>query len=101
MLGVRNKILLNPTTLNNSGIQIHGGLIPHFLVTIVDGVQGVHVMFAHSIRFVPITLVGYPVFVRNEEIHAGLVDNSSFYNKVVQNLLKFKKETNRMTSNTC
>jgi hypothetical protein len=29
-----------------------------------------------------ITLVGYLVFVRNERILIGLVDNSSYYNKV-------------------
>ncbi len=39
-------------------------------------------MFSHSIRFVPKTLIKYLVFVKNEWILSGLVENSSFYNKV-------------------
>jgi hypothetical protein len=44
---------------------------------------------SHSTRFMPITLVGYLVFVRNEGIFIGLVDNSSFYNKIHTEMLKF------------
>jgi len=50
MLGTRNIILLESTTLNNNGIQIHGGLILHFLTIITNGVQGVLMMTTHSIR---------------------------------------------------
>jgi hypothetical protein len=37
MLGARNRVLPKSTTLNNNGIQIHGGLIPHFFTTITNG----------------------------------------------------------------
>jgi hypothetical protein len=36
MLGARNKVLLDSTTLNNNGIQIHGRLVPHFFTTITN-----------------------------------------------------------------
>jgi len=45
-------------------------------------VQRVPMTTAHSIRCMPITFVGYLVFVRNEGIPIGLVGNSYFYNKV-------------------
>jgi hypothetical protein len=38
MFGARNRTLLDPTSLNNSGIQIHGQFIPQFFTTINDGV---------------------------------------------------------------
>jgi hypothetical protein len=37
---------------------------------------------SHSTRSKPITSIGYLVFVRNEGIPIGLVDNNYFYNKV-------------------
>jgi len=76
------KDLPNSTILNNNGIQIYGRLILHFFITIIDGVQGVHATIAHSTRFVFITLIGYPIFIRNEGIHAWLVENNYFYNIV-------------------
>jgi hypothetical protein len=36
MLGARNRVLPNSTTLNNNNIQIHGRPIPHFFTTIID-----------------------------------------------------------------
>jgi hypothetical protein len=48
MLGARNRVFQDPTTLNNSGIQIHGGPVPQFLTMVTDGVQGVSMMAAHS-----------------------------------------------------
>jgi hypothetical protein len=82
MLGARIIILLDSTTLNNSGIQIHGKLILHFVTMTIERVQGIPMMATHSTRYVPITLVKYPISMRNEGILAELVKNSSFYNKV-------------------
>jgi len=48
MLGARNKTLPNPIVLNNSGIQIHGGLVFKFFIVVPNGVQGVPMMDAHS-----------------------------------------------------
>jgi len=45
-------------------------------------VQGVPMTTSHSTRSKPITSIGYLVFVRNEGIPIGLVDNNYFYNKV-------------------
>jgi hypothetical protein len=82
MFGARNKVLLDSTTLNNSGIKIHGRPVSHFLTTIVDGVQEVLVTTAHSTRSVPITPIRYPIFVRNEGILTKLVENSFLYNRI-------------------
>jgi hypothetical protein len=88
MLETRNKVLPYSTTLNNNGIQIYGRLISHFLTTIINGGQGVHVTVVHSTRSMPITLIGYPIFIRNEGIHARLVENGSFYNIVCIKLVE-------------
>jgi hypothetical protein len=50
VFGARNKTVLNPTTLNNSGIQIHGGPISQFFIIVIDGVHIVHVITAHPTR---------------------------------------------------
>jgi hypothetical protein len=50
VFGARNKTLHNPTTLNNSGIQIHGGPILHFLTVVIDQVQIVHVTITHPTK---------------------------------------------------
>jgi uncharacterized membrane protein YobD (UPF0266 family) len=39
-------------------------------------------MFAHPTRYVLVALMRYPIFVRNGEILAILIENGSFYNKV-------------------
>jgi hypothetical protein len=70
MLGANNRVLPDSTTLNNSAIQIHGRLVLHFFTTITNGVQGVPMMTAHSTRNVLITLISYPISVRNEGILA-------------------------------
>jgi len=82
MFGTRIRVVLDSITLNNNGIQIHRMLIPHFLTMIIDGVQGVPMMATHSTRYVPITLVKYPISIKYEGILAKLVKNSSLYNKV-------------------
>jgi hypothetical protein len=82
MLGVRNKTLPNPTVLNNSGIQIHGGIVFKFFTVVPNGVQGVPMMDAHSTRSTFVIPVRYPIFVRNDGILAILVENNSFYNIV-------------------
>jgi len=78
MLGARNRVLPNPTMLNNSGIQIHGGQL---LIMVIDGVRRIYVTTTHLIRFMPITSIKYLIFVKNNGIPALLVENNSFYNK--------------------
>jgi len=78
MLGARNRILPNPTMLNNNGIQIHGGKL---LIMVIDGVQRIYVTTTHLIRSMPITSIKYLIFVKNNGILASLVENNSFYNK--------------------
>jgi hypothetical protein len=80
--GVRNRALLNPTMLNNSGIQIHERLISQFFTTFTNGVQGIHVTATHPTRSMHVTLAGYLIYVRNDGIHVVLFENSYFYNKV-------------------
>jgi hypothetical protein len=70
ILGTNNKILPDSTTLNNSGIQIHGGLVSHFFTMISNGMQGVPTMATHSTKYVLITSIRYPIYVRNKGILA-------------------------------
>jgi len=70
ILGTNNKILPNSTTLNNSGIQIHGGLVSHSFTMISNGMQGVPTMTTQSTRYMLIILIRYPIFVRNKGILA-------------------------------
>jgi hypothetical protein len=68
MLGTRNIILLESTTLNNNGIQIHGRLVLHFLTIITNGVQGVLMMTTHSIRSSARKLIAIDFNVNTSEL---------------------------------
>jgi hypothetical protein len=79
MLGARNRRLPNPTVLNNSGIQIHRGLVLQFSTTILNGVQGVFVTTAHSTKSMIVIMVRYLVFVRNDGILIIVIEIYFFY----------------------
>lgn len=82
MSRARNRALIDPTSLNNNGIQIHGRLILQFFTTIIDGVQGVLVTGAHPTKSMPMILIEYLVLIMNDGILAIVVENGFFYNKV-------------------
>ncbi len=82
MLGLRNKTLLDTIVFKSNGILIHGRLVPKFFTTNIDGVWGVFVMTTYPTRFVFATTAKYPIYVRNDEICAILVDNGFFHNRI-------------------
>lgn len=88
----RNKALLDPTLLNNNGIQIHERLVSQFCTTFTNGVQGIPMMATHPTRYMPITLARYPISVKNDGIPIVLFENSSFYNKIHTKLVEALKK---------
>jgi hypothetical protein len=80
---LRNRTLPNTTTLKCNGIPIHGIPILYFFTTVIDGVQGVHVMATYPIRYMPVITARYPISIRNDEIPTILVEigfvESRFY----------------------
>jgi hypothetical protein len=51
-------------------------------MTIINGVQGIPMMVAYPTQSVPMTTIGYPISIRNDEILVIPTKNGSFYNKV-------------------
>jgi hypothetical protein len=49
---------------------------------IIDGMQVVLMMVAHPTTSMLVTLIGYPISVRNDGILTIQVENNSFYNKI-------------------
>lgn len=74
--------------LNNNGIQIHERLVSQFLTTFIDGVQGIPMMATHPTNCMHVTLVGYPISIRNDGILIVIFENSCFYNRIRTKLVE-------------
>jgi hypothetical protein len=94
MLGLRNKTLPNTIIPQHNGITFHGGManiIPQFFTIVNDGVLRVHVMVTYPNRFVPMTTIGYPISVKNDDFFAIPNENGYLYNRVRTELIETLK----------
>jgi hypothetical protein len=84
MLKARNRILPNSTTLNNNGIQIHGGLVPHFFTTITNGALAKSSNDDYTFNKICAYNSSQISYICKEWInpYIRLVENSFLYNKV-------------------